>query len=257
MQIIQTRRRFLAGAAMAGAAGVVGLPKSLHAEPPLETTTVRLPRWIGGSYCWAGVYIAGELLRAEGFTDVRYVQGDTSVDQSVVDRTRRDGFQCELRADPYRVDRCRRADQGACRAALGMPRTDRQRQHPERHGSAGQAGGRDVTMDSPSYVLVALMAAYVGLDPVNDIEWVIWTKRKPAEGFVQGKFDAFLSRRPQTQDLRAKKIGHTILNNDRRPPVVAAFLLHDFCDYGLREQIPGGDQAGPAGHRQGRRPLRV
>ena len=27
-------------------------------------------------------YIAGELLRADGFTDVRYVQGDTSVDQS-------------------------------------------------------------------------------------------------------------------------------------------------------------------------------
>ncbi|WP_352838502.1 twin-arginine translocation signal domain-containing protein, partial [Mesorhizobium sp. M0296] len=48
MQILQTRRRFLTGAAMAGAAGIVGLPESLHAEP-LETTTVRLPRWVGGS----------------------------------------------------------------------------------------------------------------------------------------------------------------------------------------------------------------
>lgn len=44
MQIMQTPRRFLAGAAMAGAAGIVGLPKSLHAEPQLETTTVRLLR---------------------------------------------------------------------------------------------------------------------------------------------------------------------------------------------------------------------
>ena len=44
MQIMQTRRRFLAGAAMAGAAGIVGLPKSLHAEPQLDTITVRLPR---------------------------------------------------------------------------------------------------------------------------------------------------------------------------------------------------------------------
>ncbi|WP_352864901.1 twin-arginine translocation signal domain-containing protein [Mesorhizobium sp. M1329] len=35
MQIIQTRRRFLAGAAMVGAAGIVGLPQPLHAEPPL------------------------------------------------------------------------------------------------------------------------------------------------------------------------------------------------------------------------------
>ncbi|WP_352838566.1 twin-arginine translocation signal domain-containing protein, partial [Mesorhizobium sp. M0296] len=48
MQILQTRRRFLTGAAMAGAARIVGLPESLHAEP-LETTTVRLPRWVGGS----------------------------------------------------------------------------------------------------------------------------------------------------------------------------------------------------------------
>src|SRR3954462_8316157 len=82
MQIIPSRRRFLAGAAVAGAAGLVGLPKSLHAEPPLETTTVRLPRWVGGSYCWAGAYIAGELMRAEGLTDVRFVEGDRSVDQS-------------------------------------------------------------------------------------------------------------------------------------------------------------------------------
>ncbi|WP_410001528.1 twin-arginine translocation signal domain-containing protein [Rhizobium leguminosarum] len=42
MPIIQTRRRFLAGAATVGAAGIVGLPESLQAEP-LETTSVRLP----------------------------------------------------------------------------------------------------------------------------------------------------------------------------------------------------------------------
>ena len=29
------------------------------------------------------------------------------------------------------------------------------------------------TLASPQYVFVSLMAAYVGLDPVNDIEWVI------------------------------------------------------------------------------------
>ena len=29
------------------------------------------------AYCWAGRYIAGELMRAEGFTDVRYVEGDS------------------------------------------------------------------------------------------------------------------------------------------------------------------------------------
>ena len=76
MQIIQNRRHFMAGLAAVGAAGFSELRSARAGEQSLETTTVRLPRWIGGSYCWAGVYVAGELLRAEGFTDVRYVQGD-------------------------------------------------------------------------------------------------------------------------------------------------------------------------------------
>ena len=97
MQIIQNRRRFLAGAAAAGAAGYRRAP-SASAEPPPETTTVRLPRWIGGSYCWAGAYIAGELMRADGFTDVQYVEGDQKRRPIGVDRTRSDGFLGQLSA---------------------------------------------------------------------------------------------------------------------------------------------------------------
>jgi NitT/TauT family transport system substrate-binding protein len=83
MLIIQNRRTFLVGLSAAGAVGLVKVPLSHAAvEPRPETTTVRLPQWKNGSYCWAGAYIAGELLRAEGFTDVRYVQGDPKVDQS-------------------------------------------------------------------------------------------------------------------------------------------------------------------------------
>ena len=83
MQIVQSRRTFLAGAAAAGAVGLVGTAIEARAEPPPETTSVRLPRWIDGAYCWAGMYLAGELLKAEGFTDVRYVQGDEKVDPAV------------------------------------------------------------------------------------------------------------------------------------------------------------------------------
>ncbi|HEX2461872.1 MAG TPA: twin-arginine translocation signal domain-containing protein, partial [Vicinamibacterales bacterium] len=83
MLTMQSRRRFMAGLSAAGTTALILTPKSLHAEPPPETTTVRLPQWIDGAYCWAGPYIAGELLRAEGFTDVRYVEADSKVDQSV------------------------------------------------------------------------------------------------------------------------------------------------------------------------------
>jgi NitT/TauT family transport system substrate-binding protein len=45
MQIIHSRRHFLASLSAAGAACLVGAPKLLHAEPPPETTMVRLPRF--------------------------------------------------------------------------------------------------------------------------------------------------------------------------------------------------------------------
>ena len=44
MQIIQTRRRFLTGLTTAGAASLIGGPTPSRAEPPPETTRVRLTK---------------------------------------------------------------------------------------------------------------------------------------------------------------------------------------------------------------------
>jgi NitT/TauT family transport system substrate-binding protein len=43
-------------------------------------------------------------------------------------------------------------------------------------------------------------------------------KEKPMEAFLEGRFDAFLFPAPITQQLRARKFGHTILNNTLDPP---------------------------------------
>ena len=72
MQIIQSRRKFLAGAVSTGAAGLLGPPTVLHAEPSPETTTVRLPKTFR-ALCEAPKNIATELLRAEGFKEVVFV----------------------------------------------------------------------------------------------------------------------------------------------------------------------------------------
>ena len=58
-------------------------------------------------------------MRAEGFTDVRYVEGDKSVDQSEWIARGETDFSVNLSAEANRVDRRRRADQGADRPALG------------------------------------------------------------------------------------------------------------------------------------------
>src|SRR6266481_10036193 len=71
MPMTHTRRRFLATVSLAGAAGLVRPPLAPAAEGALETTAVRIAKLSAG--CLAPQYIAEELLRAEGFTDIRYV----------------------------------------------------------------------------------------------------------------------------------------------------------------------------------------
>src|SRR5215831_17195305 len=70
MALIHTRRGFLGSIAAAGAAGLIRAPGTEAAEGPLETTTVRIQK---PALCVSSLYIAEELLRAEGFTDIRYV----------------------------------------------------------------------------------------------------------------------------------------------------------------------------------------
>jgi ABC-type nitrate/sulfonate/bicarbonate transport system substrate-binding protein len=75
--------------------------------------------------------------------------------------------------------------------------------------------GRSVgvqALGSNPHALLTLMAAQVGLDPVRDIHWITDPSVKPIERFVEGKIDAFLGFPPEPQDLRARHIGHVIVN---------------------------------------------
>jgi NitT/TauT family transport system substrate-binding protein len=94
MPTTQTRRRFLTTLSLTGAASFVRAPRVLAAEEPLETT-VRILK--NPAICLAPQYIAEELLRAEGFTDIRYVdQGP--VELSVKIGSREADFSLEFAA---------------------------------------------------------------------------------------------------------------------------------------------------------------
>ena len=62
------RRAFLRSAGVLGLANT--LP-ALGAEPPPETTRIRLTQT--GGICFAPIFVAEQLMRAEGFSDVQYV----------------------------------------------------------------------------------------------------------------------------------------------------------------------------------------
>ena len=67
-----TRREFLAGASALGTASLLGFPRVCAAEPPPEITTVRIEKFPAS--CLAPQFVAQALLRAEGFTDVQFVE---------------------------------------------------------------------------------------------------------------------------------------------------------------------------------------
>ncbi|MCF6103190.1 ABC transporter substrate-binding protein [Mesorhizobium muleiense] len=215
MQKVQSRRRFLANMAAAGVAGVVGTRNSRAEEGGLETTTVRLAKL--PAICMAPQYAAKELLHAEGFTEVRYVAvelGDAttkSIAAGEVDFSLNYAGNLIVPMD------------------LGIPITVVSGVHTgcfELFGSEGihritDLKGRTVgvpSIGSGPHLFLASMATYVGLDPVRDINWVASPSIKPKELFVEGKIDAFLGLPPDPQELRARSIGHVVVNSAVDPP---------------------------------------
>ena len=63
------------------------------------------------------------------------------------------------------------------------------------------------------HLFLASIAAYVGLDPAHDINWVMNPAVKPKELFARGDVDAFLGFPPEPQELRRSKVGHVIVNS--------------------------------------------
>jgi len=177
MQIVQSRRRFLATASLAGATGLVGAAKSLHAEPPPETTTVRLPKWVGSGYCWAGAYLAGELMRADGLTDVRYVQADTKVDNS--EWIARGDTDFDWNYPPKQIasidaDVPIKVLTGLHSGCLELIANDDVHSIKDLRGRKVGLNG----FNTSRHMQLVLMAAYVGLDPAHDFRWVIDDDRR-------------------------------------------------------------------------------
>ena len=218
MQTNQNRRRFLTGLSAASAAGLFIPPLSLHAEPPPETTTVRLADGLGGA-CVAAQLVARDLLRAEGFSDVRYVVPDW--DKEMVQDTSVWFARGEIDFDwnfvPVSIASIEAGLPIKVLAGLHSGCLELMAQGNVKKIS--DLKGKRVGVDSwhwAARVYLSLMTAYIELDPKNDIEWVESQGPGMEAGsmrlFIDGKIDAFLGTAPQPQMLRARKIGHTILN---------------------------------------------
>src|SRR5712691_8507013 len=209
MQPTPSRRRMLATLSSAAAAGLIGGAKASAQEAPPETTTIRLVKNAG--ICIAPQYIADELLRAEGFTDIRHVASTPTVMGQALGRG-------EVDLTLYFAGEIIKA------IDAGEPVTAVAGVHVGCFELFAHGGIRSIVdlkgkrvgvqgLGSYPHVFLTSMIAYVGLNPVNDIDWVTSPSVSPKELFADGKIDAFLGFPPEPQDLRARKIGHVIVNS--------------------------------------------
>jgi NitT/TauT family transport system substrate-binding protein len=209
MHIMQSRRGFMACASASGAALFVGRPSFADELPP-ETTTVRLLKIPG--ICIAPQYVAEELLRTEGFNDVRYVVSEAG--QASAELVARGEADFSLNFTAPLVAQMDAG--GGIKVLAGV--------HPgcfelfanERVRSVLDLKGRSVgvqALGSSPHLFLAAIATYIGLYPGRDINWVLSPSVRPKELFAEGKIDAFLGFPPEPQELRARKIGHVIVNS--------------------------------------------
>ena len=203
-----SRRRFLGGLTLAGTAGLLGVyPRPVAAEPPPETTRIRLIQFT--SACQAPLYLSEELLRTEGFTDVQWVRSDLVAVSKLLAAGNVDlgmnfvgpnimGLEA---GDPAII---LAGGHVGCFELVG---TDRVQSIRDLKGKAVAALG------SAEHVFLSAMAAHVGLDPRRDITWVTDTTANAVALLTEGKIDAFMAFPPRTQELRAKQLGQVVVNS--------------------------------------------
>jgi NitT/TauT family transport system substrate-binding protein len=215
MLVLPTRRRFLATLSFASGAGLIRPLRSRAAEGALETTTVRLAKNAG--LCIAPQYVAEELLRAEGFADLRYVDLATAAD--AVEAVAQGRVDFTLAFVPPLIIAI---DSGAHIAMLAGA-------HAGCFELFGNKSLRNVAdlkdrtvgveaLGSPQHAFLSLIAGQAGLDPSKDIRWIIGKSPKPIDLFRAGKIDAFVGIPPEPQELHARNIGRAIINSTVNRP---------------------------------------
>jgi NitT/TauT family transport system substrate-binding protein len=183
-----SRREFVGGIALGGAAGLLGAEVGVVAAEP-----------------------------AEGFTEVQYVQVGGSV--AAVKGLTAGEVDLGLLAIPGTVLQIDAGDplvvlggvHAGCFELFGSARV----------GSVRELKGKAVAipgLGTNQHAYVAMIAAYVGLDPRTDLDWQVHRGPEAMRLLAEGRVDGFIGFPPEPQELRAKKIGRTLVSTTTDRP---------------------------------------
>jgi NitT/TauT family transport system substrate-binding protein len=213
------RREFVKGlSALAGSAGLLGFdPRLAAAEPPPETTKLRL--FEGPVTCIAPQLVAEELLRSEGFTDVQYVKYPSDSQNWPPDNLLSGEVDISLAFVPSDLLHIDSGDPvvilgGSHIGCVEVIGGDRIRSTPDLKGKTVAIP----MLRTDEQIFISMFAAYVGLDPHKDINWVISPHLDDMRLLTEGKIDAFMTGPPWAHEIHEKKIGHTLVSTTTDKP---------------------------------------
>jgi NitT/TauT family transport system substrate-binding protein len=192
--------------------------ESVAADPPPETTTLRLGKV--PSLCLAPQYVAEEFLRAEGFTKIEYVgsgqdfagvQGAKAMAAGRADISMNFAAPLVVSLDAGDAIVVVAGVHVGCFVLFGT----------ERIHSVRDLKGKTVgvpSLGSSPHVFLASMIAHVGLDANRDVNWVTHPSQESMRLLAEGRIDGYLGFPPDPQELRARKIGHVIVDSSKDRP---------------------------------------
>lgn len=197
-----TRRDFVGLAALS----LLGARVSESAaEPPPETTTLRTAHGI--TMCEAPQSLAEDLFRAEGFTDVRYVQ-TPNVDKEFA------AGRVDI-AMRYSAPLIGLIDEGLPVVVLGGVHVGCQDLFvSDQVNSIRELKGKRLATDTRiagGDLFLASILAHVGVHPRRDVSWVDAPFTEWPALLAGGKIDGLLYWPPYSLELRERKLGRVIL----------------------------------------------
>ena len=210
-----SRRRFVNGLALAGAAGLFGTRTGeTAAEPAPETSTIRVSTSL--AICTAPQLVSEDLLAAEGFAVVQHqtraslgalvevAAGEVDIGITFIGPT-------IIQIDANQAITVLAGVHPGCFELFG---TERVRSVKDLKGKKIAVVG----LGSSPHVFLSSMLAHVGLDPRKEVEWVTKPRAESVDLLRTGKVDAYMGFPPEPQELRARKIGHVVVNSATERP---------------------------------------
>lgn len=243
----------MAGLTLTGTASLLGVrPESARAEPPPETTTLRIAEGRPG-ICIAPQYVAAGLLAGEGFTNVQYLPNTTFAER--LEALARGEAQMTVTFVSSLISRVDAGDpivmiagsHIGCFELFGTDRVRAIRDLKDKTVAILDEG-------APDHLFLSVILLQIGLDPRRDVNWV---KGDAIRLLADGKVECGLGFPSCPTGAPGSEDRSCHFEQQQRAAVVAVLLLCRGRSSRLCQEAPGSDKASRPGDDESRRRLRA